>query len=106
MREVQIKSGFKARRQAILRRRTHTPGRTRPEQRVVRRRRGPRVVRVRLDLRLGAPQTDAEPCGLRLPGLLELRHLAAQVVALPRVHDDDGLDAFQLGARDGRRRLS
>ena len=35
--------------QSILRRRTHTP-RRRPKQRVVRRRRGPRVVRVTLDL--------------------------------------------------------
>ena len=53
-----------------------------------------------------APRNDArKPAALGFPGLLELRHLAAQVVALPRVHDDDGLDAVQLGARDGRRRL-
>ena len=66
----------------------------------MRRRRGPRVVRVRLDLRLGAPQGRAQTCALGFPGLLELRHLAAQVVALPRMDDDDGLDPVQLGARD------
>ena len=54
----------------------------------MRRRRGPRVVRVRLDLRLGAPQTGAQARRLRLPGLLELRDLAAQVVAFPRMDDE------------------